>query len=185
MLTCFKKYKWCIHILYHILDSGPQNKTKIHNGATLHVVCPILSIPWLLKWPGHKQGWYWLNKLNIPYQSSEALRNHSKLYELLSEWIRIVDLPLITWTAILIINNPWYSRMGSWRPYLSPAWSTDISWIRYHQFRFKSSPWCVKKCVCGPEDLAEILTVKHIHNQPRGDRLIKAQQAGFHGLGLD
>ena len=39
----------------------------LHNGATLHVADPIMSIPcllmpWLLKSPGQQQPWYWLIK---------------------------------------------------------------------------------------------------------------------------
>ena len=39
---------------------------QIHNGATLHIVNPILSIlyllmPWWLKEPWHQQTWYWPN----------------------------------------------------------------------------------------------------------------------------
>ena len=64
LLTCPKDYTICIHISYHILDF---TEDQIHNEATLHVACPILSIPcllmpWRLKEPGHQQTWYCPNK---------------------------------------------------------------------------------------------------------------------------
>ena len=49
---------------------------QIHNGVTLHVAYPILSIPcllmlWLLKERGHKRAWYRLNK---PEYSGSSIR---------------------------------------------------------------------------------------------------------------
>ena len=52
-------------VLY--LGLCPSEQDQIHNGATLCVAYPILSIPcllmpWRLKEPGHQQAWYWPNK---------------------------------------------------------------------------------------------------------------------------
>ena len=75
MLNCFKDYKRCIHILYHILfllGFFFLKEDQIHSG-TLHVAYPILPIPcvlmpWQLKEPGHQQAWYWPNKLEYYVQ---------------------------------------------------------------------------------------------------------------------
>ena len=49
VLNCFKDYKRCIHISYHILDFIQQKKIdQIHNGETQCAAYPILSMPCLL-----------------------------------------------------------------------------------------------------------------------------------------
>ena len=62
---------------------------QIHNGATLHVVYPKLSIPcllmtWRLKEPGHQQAWYWPSK---PEYSISSIRrdNHNHF----STWLQL------------------------------------------------------------------------------------------------
>ena len=61
-------------VLYRGFRSTEED--QIHHGGTLHVVCPILSIPymlmpWRLKEPGHQQAWYWPNK---PEYSISSIR---------------------------------------------------------------------------------------------------------------
>ena len=46
MQNCFKDYKRCIHISYHILDFVQQNKTRFTmEQPYIYIAYPILSIP--------------------------------------------------------------------------------------------------------------------------------------------
>ena len=95
MLNCFKDYKRCIHISYHLEFCSTED--QIHNGTTLHVAYPILSIPcllmpWWLKEPGHQQAWYWPSKLEYSISSIKRAKtlkwlpfcSHFRLY--LLQW---------------------------------------------------------------------------------------------------
>ena len=78
MLNYFKDYQRCIHISYHYFDFGHQKKTQIHNGAILHVACPILSIPcllrpWRLRIQGISRPGIDTQSQNIAFPASEEL----------------------------------------------------------------------------------------------------------------
>ena len=67
MLNCFKDYqKMHLHFVSYLWLCSTE-EDEIHNGATLRVAHPILSIPCLLmplrrKEQGHQQALYWQNK---------------------------------------------------------------------------------------------------------------------------
>ena len=69
MLNCFKYYKRCIHISYHILGVCSTEEDQIHYGVTLHVAYPILSrvqdharwCPGDIMSQGIDRHWYWPN----------------------------------------------------------------------------------------------------------------------------
>ena len=69
---------------YFISYNGLKTtEDQIHNGATLHVAYPILSIPcllmpWRLKSPGYQQARYWPQNWNIslPVSDELAIRRH-------------------------------------------------------------------------------------------------------------
>ena len=71
MLDCFKDYKRCIHILYHMLDSVQQKKSKsqwsMMSSIQYHSCWSL--VPWRLKEPGHQQVWHWPNKLEYSISS--------------------------------------------------------------------------------------------------------------------
>ena len=91
---------------------------QIHNGATQHVVYPIMSIScllmlWRLKEPGHQQAWYWPPK---PEYSITSIKR-------VNPWIKLIQL----------------DKSRTWYPDYRVTVCGVLRWV---------CTWCILMAVC-------------------------------------